>query len=144
MYVDSQLLFSDAQAITSAVASTNYIDLSEVRDIGTGEDLYVVCLVDTAFTDTGSNSTLTVALEGDSSTTFTPDATQTLFTFDAVSAAGTVKYAKLDPGSAPLQLRYIQLKFTPVDGDLSAGAVTAFITKDISKYRAYADAITIS
>lgn len=144
MYVDAQLLFSDAQAITSAAASTNYIDLNEIRDIGTGEDLYVVCVVDTAFTDSGSNSTLVVSLEGDSTTTISPDATQDLFTFPALSAAGTVKYAKLDPGSEPLQLQYIQLKYTPADGDLTTGAVTAFITKDISKFKAYADNIQIS
>lgn len=144
MYVDSQLLFSDAQAVTAAAASTNIVDLSAVRDIGTGGPLYVVVTVDVAMTDTGSNSTLTVALEGDSTSTITPDATQDLFVIPAVSAAGAVFYARLDPGAAPLQYRYIQLKYTPNNGDLSAGSFTAFITHDIQKYVSYADAITIS
>lgn len=144
MYVDSQLLFSDAQAITATAASTNYIDLGAVRDIGTGQPLYVVCICDVAMTDGSSDSTLTVALEGDSTTTFTPDGTRDLFTFSALSAVGTIKYAALSPGSSPLQYRYIQLKYTPANGNLTTGSFTAFITTDIDKYVSYADGIVIS
>lgn len=144
MYVDSQLLFSSAQGVTAAAASTSSIDLGAVRDIGTGKDLYVVCVCTTAMTDSGSDSTLAVALEGDSTSTFTPDATDTLFTFAATSAAGTVKYARLDPGMASLQYRYIQLKYTPANGNLTTGSFTAFLTHDIEKYASYADAVTIS
>lgn len=144
MYVDALLLFSDAQAITAAAASTSSVDMGAVRDIGTGEPLYVVVTVDTAFTDGSSDSTLTVALEGDSTTTFTPDGTDTLFTIPALAAAGNVYIARLDPGMAALQYRYLQLKYTPNNGNLSTGAVTAFITHDIQKYASYADAITIS
>lgn len=144
MYVDAHNLFSDAQAVTSAAASTNLIDLGAVRDIGTGEALYVVVTVDVAMTDAGSNSTLTVALEGDSTTTFTPDGTQDLFTIPATSAANTVFYARLDPAAAPLQYQYIQLKYTPNNGDLTTGSFTAFVAKDIQRYVSYADNVTIS
>lgn len=143
MYVDSQLLFSDAQAITAAAASTNSIDLGAVRDIGTGEPLYVVCSVDVAFTDTGSDSTLAVTIEGDSTTTFTPDGSDALFTFSALSAVGTTKIARLSPGMAS-NFRYIQLRYTPGGGNLTTGSVTAFLTTNIDKYTSYADAITIS
>lgn len=142
MYVDAQLLFSDAQAVTATAASTNYVDFGAVRNMGVGEDLYVVVLCDVAMTDSGSDSTLAVAIEGDSSTTFTPDYTRTLFTFSAVSAAGTVKIAKLSPDD--VALRYLQLKFTPANGDLSTGSFTGFITNNIDAYTSYADAITIS
>lgn len=144
MYLDSQLLFSDAQAVTAAADSTNILDLKAVRDIGTGTDLFVVVVVDVAMTDDSSNSTLTVALQGDSTDTITPDGTQDLFTIPAVSAAGSIFYAKLDPGSAPLQYRYINLRYTPNNGNLSAGSFTAFLTPAIDKYKAYADNITIS
>jgi hypothetical protein len=144
MYVDKLLTFSDAQAVTAAAASTSHIDTSAVRGLGTGEDLYLVCLCDVAMTDSGSDSTLAVALEGDSTTTFTPDGTDTLFTFAALSAAGTVKIAKLSPDMASLGYRYLQLKYTPGGGDLSSGSFTAFITNNIQKWTAYADAITIS
>jgi len=144
MYVDAALLFSDAQAVTAAAASTNYLDAGAVRDLGTGESLYVVCSVDVAMTDASSDSTIAVTLEGDSTSTFTPDASDTLFTFPAVSAVGTTKIARLDPGMASLQYRYLQLRYTPANGNLTTGSFTAFITNNIDKYTSYADAITIS
>lgn len=142
MYLDANLLFSDAQAVTAAAASTNIVDFGAARDIGVGEDLYVVVLVDVAMTDSGSDSTLAVALECDSTTSFTPDSTRTLFTFSAVSAIGTVKISKLGPDD--INLRYARLYYTPAGGNLSAGSFTAFITHDVQKYTSYADGITIS
>lgn len=142
MFVDSQLQFSDAQAVTAATASTNNLDLSAVRDAGVGTQLYVVCVCDVAMTDGSSDSTLAVALEGDSTTTFTPDYTRTLFTFSALSAAGTVKYSALGPDD--LNLRYAQIKYTPANGNLTTGSFTTFITNNIQKWTAYADGVTIS
>lgn len=144
MILDALLKFSDAQAVTAAAASDNVIDLGAVRDIGTGEDLYIVVNCEVAMTDSGSDSTLVVAVEGDSTTSFTPDGTQDLFTFAALSAIGTVKIAKLSPGSAPLQYRYIRLKYTPANGNLTTGTFSAYLTHDIQNFVAYADAITIS
>lgn len=149
MITDAQLIFSDAQAITSAAGSTNTIDLSlAARDIGVGEDLYIFVSVDVAFTDSGSNSTLTVALEGDSTTSFTPDGTTTLFTIPALAAAGAAYYAKLPPGivsgSDALAYQYIRLKYTPNNGDLSTGTVTAGIVKDIQKVNNFSSGFSIS
>ena len=143
MYVDALLLFSDAQALTAAAASTSSVDLGAVRNLGVGEPLYVVLVVDTALTDTGSNSTVTVDLQGDSTTTFTPDGTQTLFTIAATAAAGTTYIARVSPGLAA-NYRYLQLYYTMNNGDLSAGAVTTFLTHDVQAFTAYADGITIS
>jgi hypothetical protein len=144
MILDADLLFSYAQAVTAAAASTNSVDLSSVRDIGTGENLYIFVTVDVALTDSGSDSSVAVALEGDSTTSFSPDGTVTLFTIPALAAAGSTYLVKLSPGSAPLQYRYIQLKYTPANGNLTTGSFTAGIVKDIAKFTAYADAYTIS
>ena len=142
MYVDKELLFSDAQAVTAAAASTNIVDFGAVRDIGVGEELYIVVSVDVAMADSGSDSTLAVALECDSTDSFTPDSTRTLFTFSAASAAGTVKISRLSADD--INLRYARLYYTPANGNLSAGSFTAFIAKDIQKYTNYADNIVIS
>lgn len=144
MYLDKELLFSDAQAITAAAGSTNTIDLNEVRDIGTGHPLKIVLVVDTTFADSGSNSTLTVALEGDSTESFTPDGTQDLGTIPALTEAGTKFEFYLDPGAAPLQYRYIRLKYTPNNGNLSAGAVTAGIVIDAEKHNYFPSGFEIS
>lgn len=143
MILDAQNLFSDAQAVTAAAASTNSIDLGAARNIGAGEELYVGVIVDVALTDSGSDSTVAVSLEGDSTTTFTPDASQALFTIPALAAAGSKYFAKISPDFAS-NYRYIQLKYTPAGGDLTTGSFTAFIVKNPDTFKAFADNITIS
>ncbi len=143
MILDAQNLFSDAQAITAAAASTNLIDLGEARDIGVGENLFVVLIVDTAFTDADSNSTLAVVLQTDALAAFgSPTNGQTLFTVPALAAIGSKHIARIQPDA--LNERHVRLYYTPANGNLTTGAVTAFITHDIDKYVAYADNITIS
>ncbi len=115
-----------------------------MRDIGTGEELYIVVAVVTALTDGGSNTGTVVALEGDSTTSFSPDGTRDLFTFAQAAAAGTVKFARLQPGGAPEQYQYLRLKYTPAGANLTGGAFDAFLTKDIAKYTSYAKNYTIS
>jgi len=144
MLVDKLMQFSDAQAVTSAAGSTSTIDLGEARDLGTGNDLYVVAVVTTAFTDAGSNSTLTVALEGDSTESFTPDGTRDLFVFPALSAVGDTLIAKLSPGSEGLQYRYVRLKYTPNNGDLTSGSITAYLTDNAHRVKLFAKNYTIS
>ncbi len=146
MYVDALLEFCDDQAVTAAAGSTSTIDTNVAGgiDLGTGEPLYIVCMVTTVLSDGGSNTGTAVALEGDSTETFTPDGTDTLFTFAKDAALGTVKIARLSPDMAALAFRYLRLKFTPAGASLTGGTFSAFITKDIQRYRAYADAITIS
>jgi len=143
MYVDAQNLFSDAQAITSAAASTNLIDLGSARDIGVGETLYLVSSVDVAFTDAGSDSTLVVTLETDDNAAFSSAVTiATIGTFGALSAAGSRLVIKLPPGAAYEQ--YIRVLYTPVTGDLTTGSVTTFLTKDLQAFTAYPIGYTVS
>lgn len=143
MYVDKENLYSDAQAVTSDVASTNLIDHKAVRDLGTGQDVYVVVLIDVTMDDSGDDSTCTVTIETDDSDAFGSATTaQTIGTFAAVSAAGSVLVAKLQPGA--INERYSRLKYTMANGDLSAGTFTAFLTTDIHKWVAYAKGYTIS
>lgn len=143
MIIDAMARFSNAQAITAAAASTDYMDLGEDRNLGAGEELYIGVVVTTAFTDSGSDSTLTVALQGDSTSTFTPDGSQQLFIIPALAAIGDKFFAKISPGFAS-RYRYIQLYYTPNNGNLTTGSVTAFIVKNPDTFLAFPDAITIS
>lgn len=143
MILDAQNLFSDAQAVTAAAASTNLIDLGAVRNLGVGEELYVVVSCDVAMTDGSSDSTLAVKLEADSAAAFNVAiVSQELFTFPATSAIGTRYYAKISPDLA--NKRYMRLYYTPANGNLSTGSFTAALVKNIDAYTSYADAITIS
>jgi len=142
MIIDAQLELSSAQAVTAAAASTNIVDLGAVRDIGTGEELYLVGVVTTTMDDTGDNSTLAVTLETDDNASFSSATSlQTLFTFPAVSAAGTIRYARIQPAAFE---RYIRGYYTPANGNLSAGAFDLFVTKDIQKYQSYASGFTVA
>jgi hypothetical protein len=143
MIQDKHLQFSEAQAITAAAGSTNTYDQGVGRDLGTGEPLFIVLEVTTAFTDSGSNSTLTVALEGDSTESFTPDGTQDLITIPALAAVGDKFFVRLHPGMTPMNYRYLRLKYTPNNGDLTTGSLNASIVKDIQKWKAYANAYDI-
>jgi hypothetical protein len=142
MKLDSELMFSEAQSVTAAAASTNIIDLSVARDIGNGENLYIGVLVTETMDDTGDDSTLAVALQTDDNASFSSATTlKTLTTLAALTAAGTIAYFRIDPDDFE---RYIRLQYTPSGGDLSAGAITAFITKDIQNYKDYPSGFSIS
>jgi len=143
MILDALNLFSDAQAVTAAAASTNVIDLKSARDIGVGENLYIGLNVDVAFTDAGSDSTLTVALQSDVDDGFaTSLTTSTLFTIPALAAIGDTFFVRISPDQA--NQRYIRLYYTPANGDLTTGSVTAFIVHGIQKGTDYPSGFTVN
>lgn len=144
MIIDSQSLFSDAQAVTAAAASTNYIDLKVANaQLGNGEPLYIHLNVDVALTDSGSDSTVAVTIEQDDNTSFSSaTSVQTLFTVAATAAAGTVYKAYIAPGV--ITERYIRLYYTPANGNLTTGSFTAAIVHTIQDDRYYPNNYTIS
>lgn len=143
MIIDKLLRFSEAQALTAAAASTNSLDMGSARNLGVGQDLYVYLIVDVALTDSGSNSTISVDLYGDSATTFTPDGQQRLFTVAAAAVAGTAYFAKISPDMAA-NYRYLELYYTMNNGDLTTGTVTAGICTEIQKSTIYPKGYTVS
>jgi len=143
MFIDGELLFSDAQDLASAspVISSNLIDLGVAqRRLGSGKNLYVATIIDTAFTDSGSTSYATVGLYSDSAAAFNVAEVleQTLYVLPALSAVGAKFIARIAPG-VPTK-RYIRLKYTMTNGDLTTGAATSFITDTVDDTYQYADA----
>ena len=142
MYVDASLLFSDAQALTASAASTSYLDQGVARDLGAGKPLFVVIIVDVALTDGSNDSTVTVSLYGDTTTSFTPDGSQTLVVIPALAAVGSKYVIPIAPELT--KYRYLELYYTMTNGDLTTGSFTAFITTDPQLDAVYPDGITIS
>lgn len=141
MILDANLRFSNAQAITATAASTNIIDQKiALRDAGTGTPLYVVVVITTAMTNTG---TVLVSLESDSTTTMTPDKTRDIIPIPAGSAVGDTFQAVLSPGGAVEQLRYLGLRYT-VSGTVDTGNVIAYLTQNPPRWVAKANNYTIS
>lgn len=154
MYVDSQELFSDAQALTVTAISTNVLDLnpdgyglaSALQDIGVGGEIYLVVMTTTTITDTGSDATLIVTLESDTAVGLATApvvhfSTGTL-AFATYATAGTVI------AQVPLPLadykRYLGIRYTIASGPFLTGAVTAFLTTDVQRYKYYASGFTVA
>lgn len=136
MILDNQLVFSSAQTLTATTSSTNTVDLGNaVHDIGTGESMYFVVRVTTTLADTDSDATCAVTLVTDDNDSFSSTTTAvTVGTFAAVSPAGTEMIYRLSPGA--ITERYLKVLYTVSGGPFSAGAVDAFLVKDVQKWTA--------
>lgn len=149
MYLDAQNEFSDAQAVTATAISTNVIDLgpeNTLKDIGAGEPIWLVVLTQTTATDASSDATLAVTLESDSTanlaTSPTTHYTTGALAFSAFAPAGSVlAIVRLPVG---LYERYLGVRYTVANGPLTAGNFDAFLTKDIQRWRAYADRVSLA
>lgn len=153
MILDKFLEFSDAQAVTATAISTNVVDLAPlgngvgtntVRDIGAGEDLYLIVRTLTAATDVGSDATLTVTFESSATENLnspTVHFSTGALAFSAFSPAGTELVRIALPGGN--YQRYIGVRYTVANGPLTGGTFDAFIVKDAQSYRPYAVGSTI-
>jgi hypothetical protein len=143
MILDAALQFDLGVQHLTTEAGTDYIDLGSNRNLGVGEDLYFYAIVTVAFTDSGSDSTMTLSLETDDNTAFSSATTaQTIGTFAALAAIGTRLVAKLQPDV--IVERYLRLKYTVANGNLTTGKFTAGLCHDIQAFTAYAKGYTIS
>lgn len=146
MILDALCEFSDAQAVTATAISTNVMDLGPVtdnvlRDIGSGEDVYLVITTNTAITDASSDATLTATLESDSTVNLATSPTVHFSTgalaFATYAPAGSIVAAvKLPRGNYE---QYLGVRYTVAAGPFTAGALDAFLTYDVQAFRAYAD-----
>jgi hypothetical protein len=130
MITDKFLRVSDAQAVTTTAVSTDKIDLSQARDIGQGEDLFMVFTVGTAFAGgTSINFNVTVADDAALSTNATTIGMSGVIVTASLTAASQF-VVRLNPQIASLGRRYLGATYTVV-GTMSAGTVTADIVTDI-------------
>lgn len=111
MILDRQLALSDGQALSGAgaAASTDTIDFGAVRQIGVGEQLYVVLNVPVAAG--GTTPTLAVALQTDDNSAFSSAATlYTSPTYAAAALTAGTQYVYPIPVSG--MERHFRLNYT--------------------------------
>jgi hypothetical protein len=155
MILDAQLVFDDTVLLTATRNSTNIIDLSPLygsnvnRELGVGEEMYVVVLVPVALTSAGA-TTLQITLVSDSAATLVATPV-VLYTGPVIPKATLVAgyralCVKLPAGqpASTLYQRFLGLIYTVTTGPFTGGSVYAFMVKDIQADAYYADAITIS
>ena len=161
MYIDTNLEFSDAQAVTGTAISEDVYDAlsiaagagsvginggTTVVDLGQATDcLYLVVQTAVACTDTGSDATLTITLESDDNaglTSPTVHFSTGALAFATFAPAGTRLITTCLPHGQ--YQRYVGLRYTVAAGPLTAGAFDAFLTTDpAGVYRAGATNFTV-
>jgi len=139
MITDSYLRLSDAQgAITADAVSTNTIDLLVAREIGEGEDIFMVFTVTT--TGTGAGTVVFSAIvdtDAALATSVTTLVSSGAYVGTALTAAtstnglGTQIILRLPPVIASLGKRYLGANYD-VTGTVGALKVTCDIVTDIS------------
>lgn len=146
MFLDSQLLFSDAQALTASGASTNLIDLKQTNYLFDGEPMAVVVQIDTGADYTTGDETYTFAIQCDDNSSFSSATTVVSQAISAASsnlAAGAMKVIAIPVGVAVEQ--YMRVYYT-LAGTTPSVTLTTFLVplSFVPKYFNYNDNITIS
>lgn len=142
--VDSYLTFSSSQALTATAASTNVIDLGADRNIGIGEAMAAVIVVDVALDDADGNETYAAVLQTDSDVAFGSATTVATFpTMTRGDAAGTRYIVAIPPSDTTK--RYLRINYT-LGGTSPTGTVTAFVcpASAIDNYYSNPDNYTIT
>ncbi|OBU70452.1 hypothetical protein A9K58_00430 [Stenotrophomonas maltophilia] len=144
MILDAQNEFSNSQAVTATAISTNVIDTgtdqNPVKDLGALEPIFLVVQVDTTFAAAGA-ATLAVSLESSAAAGLTSANVHFntgALALAALTAGTTLAVVALPSGD---YLRYLGVRYTVGTGPMTAGAVSAFLTRDPQLYRAYAAAV---
>lgn len=156
MIMDELLEFADAVSVAAAAGTAligDVIDLgSAARDIGADEELYLVISVDTEIITGGSAGTIQFQLASDAQAAIATDGsasihyTSAAFVTDDAAANATLMNAGqypviiVLPREGTVYERYLGILCVIATTTVTAGKINAFLTKDVSKYRAYADA----
>ena len=139
MILDSQLMFSDSQALTATALSTNVVDLSLDRSIGNGEPMSVVFCVEVAADQTTGDEDYTFDVEYASDAAMTTarklvgrrifeSGTPGAPAEDADLLVAGFKFAvSIPPASLDESERYMAVRFT-LAGTTPTVTVSAFLT----------------
>ena len=155
MILDKRTEFADAVALNTGAAGTyligSQLDLSEVRDVGNGKEIYLVVTVATGIELASSTGTVAFKLASDDSAAVStststvhytsPEFATSTTTDTTTLAAGTVLFAVPLPLEGNAYERYLGILQVTGTTAISAGAINAFLTFDVQKWKAYADAI---
>lgn len=157
MILDELNEFADNVSVAAAAGTVligDVIDLGTApRDIGIGGELYLV--ISTGATEiitAGAAGTIRFQLASDAQAAIATDGsatvhfdTGTLVTDDAaanaaeLSAGAMIAAIKLPQGR--LYERYLGILCITATTTTTAGTINAYLTKDVSKFRAYADGV---
>jgi hypothetical protein len=155
MILDERLEFADAVSVAAAAGSAvlgDVIDLgSPVRDIGNGEQLFLVITVDTEVITGGVAGTLQFKLKSNATADLAGTPTEHYASPAFVTDDAGANDAELNAGGVPVAVaipmegkpyqRYLVVERIIGTTTITAGAVSAFLTHDVSKWKSYPNAV---
>lgn len=147
MILDERNEFCDATALSTSGTGRalvgDVIDLGAADQIGSGDQLYLVIQVDTAVTSAGA-ATVSFELASDAQAAIATDGTATVhFATAAIPKATLVAgytVAVVEVPIVPDAERYLGILQNVGTAALTAGKINAFLTADVARWKAYADA----
>jgi len=155
MILDERLEFADAVSVAAAAGTAligDVIDLgASQRDIGNGEQLYFVITVDVEIITGGAAGTLTFQLASDSTANLATSPTVHFQSKAFVTDDAGANDAELNAGGVPVCValpleglayeRYLGVLAVTATTTTTAGSISAFLTRDVARWKAYANAI---
>lgn len=158
MILDELLEFADATSVAAAAGTAligDVIDLGAVpQDFGNGEPMYLIIQTDTEIITGGAAGTVKFQLASDAQAAIAVDGSATVHidtgTFvtdddaansDQLNAGGTIFMGALPTGASRAYERYLGILAVTATTTTTAGAINAFLTKDPSYWKSYADAV---
>lgn len=152
--IDSLLEFADATSVAASAGTAligDVIDLGVARDIGVGKPMYLVIQTQTEIITGGAAGTLTFKLVSDSVAAIATngDATEHFVSKAFVTDDAGNNAAELNAGGRPVVIalpqegaeyeQFLGILAVTATTTTTAGAIDAFITSDISAWKAYAE-----
>lgn len=141
MIIDSQNLFSSAQAVTATgdTASTNVLDTSQVLDEGVGEECYLIVKSVAAVTSGGAATVQAVLQTSSDNSTWTDVDLGPAIGYATITTNYEIYKRRLPTGLK----RYIRVAYRVGTAVLTAGTFTAFLTKDTQSQQFGATGFTV-
>ena len=149
MMLDAMLQLSSGQAVTASAVSTNTIDLSQNRDLASGDTLVALFTVDSTVTAAGAATVNFQIISSASANLSSPT---------ILAQSGPIPKADLTAGRAPFSVglaqnaslavsigqRYIGVQYLVSTGPLTAGAFSCCLSTDSNVSKIYPGNYTVA
>lgn len=144
MILDEKLEFCDATDVSAAAGTAVAGDVIDLDNLGREliDTLYLVITVSTAFASGGS-ATVDFRLSSDSTANLATSATDhwtSGATAIASLTAGKTYIVPLPSNLGASYERYLGIRVVTATATTTAGSINAFLTNDVQRWKAYADA----
>lgn len=156
MILDERTEFCDAASVAAAAGTAligDVIDLgaTDPGDIGAGEPIYLVITVDTSIITGGVAGTIQFILASDAAAAIATDGTATAHYTSKAFVTDDDALNELDAGDVAVVValpmegvayeRYLGILAVIATTTVTAGAISAFLTKNPKAWQAYADGL---